>query len=73
DEVGPMELKSPRFIAAVQRALEEAENLLVTVHRASNHHLAYRIRHGCDHLIRLTAGNRDEKMQEVIELFTRGK
>ncbi|HIE37894.1 MAG TPA: hypothetical protein EYP77_02310, partial [Anaerolineae bacterium] len=24
DEVGPMELKSPRFIAAVTRALEEA-------------------------------------------------
>lgn len=28
DEVGPMELKSPRFIAAVQRALEKAPNLL---------------------------------------------
>ena len=70
DEVGPMELKSPRFIAAVERALKEAANLLVTVHRASNHHLAYRIRHECDRLIRLTKGNRDEKTQQVIELLT---
>ena len=69
DEVGPMELKSPRFIAAVTRALEEAENLLVTVHRASNHHLAYRIRHECDRLIRLTTSNRDEKISEVIGLL----
>ncbi|HIP98920.1 TPA: NTPase [Candidatus Bipolaricaulota bacterium] len=71
DEVGPMELKSPRFIAAVTRALEEAGNLLVTVHRASNHHLAYRIRHECDLLVRLTAGNREEKTREVIELLSR--
>ena len=71
DEVGPMELKSPRFISAVTRALEQAKNLLVTVHRASNHHLAYRIRHECDLLIRLTAGNREEKTREVIELLSR--
>lgn len=71
DEVGPMELKSPRFIAAVTRALEEAENLLVTVHRASNHRLAYRIRHECDLLVRLTSGNREEKIGEVIEFLSR--
>jgi len=70
DEVGPMELKSPRFIAAVERALKEARNLLVTVHRASNHHLAYRIRHECDHFIRLTKSNRNEKTEEVIRLLT---
>ena len=70
DEVGPMELKSPRFVAAVERALEGASNLLVTVHRASNHHLAYRIRHECDQLIRLTESNRTEKTQQVIRLLT---
>ena len=73
DEVGPMELKSPRFVTAVTRALEEAKNLLVTVHRASNHHLTYRLRHECDRLIRLTAGNRDEKIREVIELLAGGE
>jgi nucleoside-triphosphatase len=70
DEVGPMELKSSRFVAAVEKALESKKHLLVTVHRASNHHLAYRIRHEVDQLIRLTKSNRDEKIREVIRLLS---
>ena len=66
DEVGPMELKSSRFVSAVERALREAPHLLVTLHRASNHHLAYLIRHRCDQLVRLTVGNRDRKREEVL-------
>jgi len=69
DEVGPMELKSLRFVAAVERALEAPKHLLLTVHRASNHRLAYRARHGCDLLVRLTASNRAEKTAQIIELF----
>jgi nucleoside-triphosphatase len=69
DEVGPMELKSSRFVAAVEKALESKKHLLVTVHRASNHHLAYRIRHEVDQLIRLTRSNRDEKTQDIINLL----
>ncbi len=70
DEVGPMELRSPAFVVAVERALASEKHLLVTVHRASNHHLAYRIRHEVDHLIRLTQSNREEKTQEAIRLFS---
>lgn len=70
DEVGPMELKSSRFIAAVEKALASQKHLLVTVHRASNHHLAYRIRHEVDLLIRLTQSNREEKTREIIQLFS---
>ncbi|MBC7222507.1 NTPase [Candidatus Bipolaricaulota bacterium] len=70
DEVGPMELQSPRFISAVEKALASQKHLLVTVHRASNHHLAYRIRHEVDQLIRLTKSNRDEKIREVIRLLS---
>lgn len=70
DEVGPMELQSARFIAAVEKALASGKHLLVTVHRASNHHLAYRIRHEVDRLIRLTHSNREEKIGEVIQLFS---
>ncbi len=70
DEVGPMELKSPRFIAAVEKALASEKHLLVTVHRASNHRLAYRIRHEVDLLIRLTQSNREEKIQEVVKLLS---
>ncbi|MFH1609313.1 MAG: NTPase [Candidatus Bipolaricaulota bacterium] len=69
DEVGPMELHSPRFIAAVDHALAQARNLLVTVHRASNHPLAYRIRRGVDHYLRLTRDNRDETAAQVIGFF----
>jgi len=72
DEVGPMELHSPRFIAAVDQALTQAKNLLVTVHRASNHPLAYQIRRGVDRYLRLTRDNRDEQVAEVLRLLTAG-
>ncbi|MGY4706988.1 NTPase [Candidatus Bipolaricaulota sp. J31] len=71
DEVGPMELHSERFIRAVERALESDKHLLVTVHRASNHHLAYRIRHEVDHFFRLTATKRDRITEEIIGLLLR--
>jgi nucleoside-triphosphatase THEP1 len=57
-------------VAAVEKALESKKHLLVTVHRASNHYLAYRIRHEVDQLIRLTKSNRDEKILEVIRLLS---
>lgn len=69
DEVGPMELQSPAFVAAVQRALREAPNLLVTVHRASNHPLAYAIRHGVDHLFRISTANREGVTEEIVRLL----
>lgn len=70
DEVGPMELRSPRFVAAVGQALSEARNLLVTVHRASNHPLAYCVRHGVDHYLRLTPANRDAQLQAVLQFLS---
>jgi nucleoside-triphosphatase THEP1 len=70
DEVGPMEIHSPRFIRAVEGALESRKNLLVTVHRASNHPLAYRIRHEVDHFIHLSQTNRDAMIKEVITLLS---
>lgn len=70
DEVGPMELQSGRFVAAVAKALASEKHLLVTVHRASNHHLAYRIRHEVDHLIRLTQSNREENIIKVTQLLS---
>lgn len=69
DEVGPMELQSPAFIAAVQSALRGAPNLLVTVHRASNHPLAYAIRHGVDRLFRISEASRDATAEEVVRLL----
>lgn len=73
DEVGPMELQSEEFVSAVAQALAGAKNLLVTVHRASSHPLAYRVRHEADHYLRLTKQNRDAQTQEVIQLFIHGQ
>ena len=70
DEVGPMELRSQRFIRAVERALESEKHLLVTVHRASNHHLAYRIRHETDRFFRLSVSKRDQIAEEIIALLS---
>lgn len=72
DEVGPMELHSPRFIRAVENALNSNKHLLVTVHRASNHQLAYQIRHGVDYYLRLTQNNRDAQTLEVLRLLSGG-
>jgi len=72
DEVGPMELHSPRFVRAVERALAEAPHLLLTVHRASNHPLAYTIRHGVDHLFRLGRDNWEQVLAAILRHLTAG-
>lgn len=69
DEVGPMELRSARFVRAMEWALGEARNLLVTVHRRSDHPLTYALRHAADHFVRLTRANRDEMLTEVQRLL----
>lgn len=70
DEVGPMELASPRFVRAVERVLEEAPHFLITVHRSSNHALAYAVRHAADELFRLTRQNRDHVLAAVRRCLT---
>jgi len=69
DEVGPMELKSERFIQAVRSALEAEAHLLITVHRASQHSLTYVIRKRVDQHIHLSANNRDRMIDYVCSLF----
>ncbi len=44
DEIGPMELKSERFVSAVDVLLECDKDLLVTVHYRSRHPLVERIK-----------------------------
>ncbi len=43
DEVGPMELKSRRFVGFMERAMER-DNLLVTIHYKSKHWLVEKIK-----------------------------
>lgn len=69
DEVGPMELASERFVAAVLAALGSDRHLIVSVHRASNHHLAYLVRRGVDVYLRITRANRDAQLEHARQLF----
>jgi nucleoside-triphosphatase len=59
DEIGPMELKSMRFIAAVEEAMKSDKHLIVSVHQRSEHELVRRIKHNYK-IIVVTEENRDE-------------
>lgn len=59
DEIGPMELKSTRFIDAVERALESDTPLIVSVHQRSRHELVQRIKNTFE-ILEVTEENRDE-------------
>ena len=59
DEIGPMELKSMRFTAAVEEAIKSDKHLIVSVHQRSEHELVRRIKRDFE-IIVVTEENRDE-------------
>jgi len=59
DEIGPMELKSMRFIAAVKEAMKSDKHLIVSVHQRSEHELVRWLKHDF-RIIGVTEENRDE-------------
>ena len=68
DEVGPMELLSERFAAAVGSALKSEKPMIVVVQARSQHPLAKRIRKEF-WLIAVTEKNRDELVEEIASEF----
>jgi nucleoside-triphosphatase len=66
DEIGPMELKSTRFIDAVERALESDKPLLVSVHQRSRHELVWRIKSTFE-ILEVTEENRDELPAGILD------
>jgi len=64
DEIGPMELKSERFVNSVEETLESDTACLFTVHRSSKHPLVERIKDECQ-LIKLTRKNRDKIFEKI--------
>ncbi|MDI6889147.1 MAG: NTPase [Methanocellales archaeon] len=66
DEIGPMELKSERFVHAVEMALSSDRPMLVTLHQRSRHPLAERIRSGFK-VMGITKENRDAIANRIIE------
>ncbi len=68
DEVGPMELFSESFAAAVETALESEKPMLVVVQAKSQHPLAKRIRKEFA-LFTVTEKNRDDLAEEIASEF----
>ncbi|ATZ61399.2 MAG: NTPase [Methanosarcinales archaeon Met12] len=66
DEIGPMELKSERFVRAVEMALNSNKPMLVTLHQRSRHSLAERIRSEFE-VREITKENRDRIVYEITE------
>ena len=78
DEIGKMELFSPKFVKAVETALASNKVILGTVHMRATHPLARRIRQGLMErviVIRVTYQNRDilpeQLYREVISYVGR--
>ena len=69
DEIAPMELKSQRFVQAVEGALASDRDMLVVLHQRSTHPLAERIRAEFD-LITVTKDNRDGIADEIAGRFS---
>ncbi len=66
DEIGPMELKSRRFIDAVEAAMKSDKHLIVSVHQRSEHGLVRRIKSTFE-ILEVTAENRDELTAVIMD------
>ena len=64
DEVGPMELSSRRFVAAVEKAITSDKPMLVVLHEWSQHIIARKIRKSFK-VITATRDNRDQLVKEI--------
>ncbi len=64
DEIGPMELSSRRFIAAVERAIASDKNMLVVLQEWSQHPIAKKIRRSFK-VVTVTKENRDPLAEEI--------
>jgi len=66
DEIGPMELASPAFVPAVERALACSKPLLISTHANADCPIAHRVRQELD-LFRVKLGNRDRLVEEIVD------
>ncbi len=66
DEIAPMEFKSPEFVRTVEKALASDRNMLVVLHRKSNHPIAEKIRKEFE-IYTVTPENREKLVLEIAE------
>ena len=68
DEIGPMELKSVKFLKSVEKSMEKDVDLLFTIHRKSDHPLLRKIRKEFK-LLEITTDNRNDIYNEIASVF----
>lgn len=74
DEIGPMELKSDRFIEVVNDAFESEKCIIATIHFASKHPAVEDIKKREDAAIyRIDENNRDEVLNTIVELLKKSR
>jgi nucleoside-triphosphatase len=71
DELGPMELHSTPFIAAVERAQAASKNLLATIHKRASHPLISNIKSNpTNQILEVTLNNRELLPRKIVEQLT---
>jgi nucleoside-triphosphatase len=68
DEIGPMELISRAFVAAVEEVLDSDKPVLAVLHHSSRHPLAQRVRKEFE-VLTVDEKNRDELPQMIFNCF----
>jgi nucleoside-triphosphatase len=68
DEVGPMELKSQKFVKSVERLLEGDVSCFFSIHLKSQHSLLRRIRREFE-VFMLNEFNRDGLVDKIVRLY----
>jgi len=72
DEIAPMELKSLKFVRAVEELLESPKPLLFAIHRRADHPLLERIRREFQ-VYEITPANRDRLPGEIAASFAKDR
>ena len=69
DEIGPMEITSPKFIPAVERVVASGAQFIISTHAKLDHPLIHRLRQQFT-LYRVKMGNRDRLVELVKNEFS---
>ena len=68
DEIGPMEITSPKFIPAVERVVASGAQFIISTHAKLDHPLIHRLRQEFT-LYRVKMGNRDRLVERILQEF----
>lgn len=68
DEIGPMELKSKKFVESIEELIRRKDNLLFSIHLKSRHPLLQKIRKTFNVFV-LDEKNRNHVVEKIAKMF----